>query len=63
MRDTLETLARLNAYRRAHPDVEIYQAGLWRAWIPKQGGDKFEGTEVEPQRHLADLLDRLERLG
>lgn len=64
MREAPESLARLHAYRCAHPDADISHAGgLWRAWIPRRDGDPFEGTEVRPDERLDVVLDRLDRLG
>ena len=52
---------RVAEYQRAHPGMAICLVeGLWRAWVPKPGGDRAEGTELEPQERLADLLDRLD---
>jgi hypothetical protein len=54
---------RAQQYQRDHPGTVICLVeGWWHAWVPKQGGDRSEGTEVEPQRHLADLLERLGEL-
>ena len=65
MRESQATLWRLAEYRAAHPDVQIGPPveGWWHAWIPKQGGSGFEGTEVRPAQTLGELLDRLEQLG
>lgn len=55
-----EQVPRLQAFRGAHPDVEIepIRGGLlWRAWIKEEGGET-----VAVRRRLADLLDRLDVL-
>jgi len=48
-------------YQRAGITVCLVD-GWWRAWIPAPCGDRFEGTEVAPERHLDVLLDRLDEV-
>lgn len=56
---------RLNEFYRAHPDVEVARpyggSQMWQAWIPRQGGDRTEGTLIIRAR-LDELLDRLEQV-
>jgi hypothetical protein len=55
--DPPDQVPRLIKFRKAHPDVEIMLAGLWRAVIPRENGET-----VVCRYELRDLLNKLEEL-
>lgn len=61
--DYVGQLPRMAAYRRAHPDTEIFYMGTtWDAWQAVIREDDDGGMTVITRRTLGALLDKLESL-